>query len=432
MAHREYAVGLPQLAPARDGRWPRSRRDQPLSLATRVRFSIDRLKSRTNTARNTASNGDSRPRAARSGPSSAAPSLSGPIAVSRKSSTAAPHEGQAGGGEGEGDALAGRPGEEPLLDGEDLQGDLARGPDAVGWVGRPAAGDGRGARCRARGLGGQELEGAGGRDWEDRFGDDAVGGGVAEREIARGRGGTTCGGHRDFFEGGQARGGATWLPGNGAARSWPWTALGVHARRCEAPPRRSPRDPRAGRGRVSAARAEKTPAPACLKWSSLTVATAYGYNHVVEIENTCDKAAACVVSTDVAPDPIEATRAGEGEGRAGHLPGLAFVRVQGEGGVLAPVSREQLSGPARRRIPSASAGGMRRGPPVRRRRSPRAARRPVPAPGRSQAHMPSWWMDRGGSPPSGTSSRGGPTTGGRAKETCTLDPGAIWTVRMIG
>jgi hypothetical protein len=52
---------------------------------------------------------------------------------------------------------------------------------------------------------------------------------------------------------------------------------------------------------------DKKGTPACVHWSGLTVATAVGYNHVVEIENTCDKPAACVVSTDVAPDPIKAT-----------------------------------------------------------------------------------------------------------------------------
>jgi hypothetical protein len=55
------------------------------------------------------------------------------------------------------------------------------------------------------------------------------------------------------------------------------------------------------------AAAARAAMPACVRWSPLTVATGVGYNHVVEIENGCDKAAACVVSTDVAPDPIEAT-----------------------------------------------------------------------------------------------------------------------------
>jgi hypothetical protein len=54
-----------------------------------------------------------------------------------------------------------------------------------------------------------------------------------------------------------------------------------------------------------AARADKT--PACVRWWQQTVAVGYGYNHVVGIENTCDKPVACAVSTDVAPDPIKAT-----------------------------------------------------------------------------------------------------------------------------
>ncbi len=37
------------------------------------------------------------------------------------------------------------------------------------------------------------------------------------------------------------------------------------------------------------------------------VARALGYDHVVVIDNGCDRAAACTVSTDVAPDPIQAT-----------------------------------------------------------------------------------------------------------------------------
>jgi hypothetical protein len=51
--------------------------------------------------------------------------------------------------------------------------------------------------------------------------------------------------------------------------------------------------------------AQKT--PACVKWWQQVVAAGFGYNHVVGIENGCDKPAACVVSTDVAPDPIRVT-----------------------------------------------------------------------------------------------------------------------------
>lgn len=53
------------------------------------------------------------------------------------------------------------------------------------------------------------------------------------------------------------------------------------------------------------ARAEKT--PACVRWWGKVVSTVSGYNHVVGIENGCEKPAACVISTDVAPDPIQAT-----------------------------------------------------------------------------------------------------------------------------
>ena len=47
--------------------------------------------------------------------------------------------------------------------------------------------------------------------------------------------------------------------------------------------------------------------PPCIRFSGHVVATAVGYNHVVAIENSCDGAALCTVSTDVAPDPIQAT-----------------------------------------------------------------------------------------------------------------------------
>jgi hypothetical protein len=56
---------------------------------------------------------------------------------------------------------------------------------------------------------------------------------------------------------------------------------------------------------ATATRAEDT--PACVKATTQVVAVAYGYNHVVTLENTCTRAAACTVSTDVAPDPIQAT-----------------------------------------------------------------------------------------------------------------------------
>jgi hypothetical protein len=46
--------------------------------------------------------------------------------------------------------------------------------------------------------------------------------------------------------------------------------------------------------------------PACIHWWSRAVG-GMGYNHVVGIENGCDKPAACTVSTDVAPSPVQAT-----------------------------------------------------------------------------------------------------------------------------
>jgi hypothetical protein len=47
--------------------------------------------------------------------------------------------------------------------------------------------------------------------------------------------------------------------------------------------------------------------PACVRWWGQTVHMGVGYNHVVGIENTCERTAVCSVSTDVAPDPIQAT-----------------------------------------------------------------------------------------------------------------------------
>jgi hypothetical protein len=58
-------------------------------------------------------------------------------------------------------------------------------------------------------------------------------------------------------------------------------------------------------GLVPGARAEKT--PTCVRSWGQTVATGPGYNHVVHVENGCERPVACVISTDVAPDPIQAT-----------------------------------------------------------------------------------------------------------------------------
>jgi hypothetical protein len=60
-----------------------------------------------------------------------------------------------------------------------------------------------------------------------------------------------------------------------------------------------------GIGLAVPARAEKT--PACIRWWGQTVSTPGGYNHVVGIDNGCDRPASCAVSTDVAPDPIQAS-----------------------------------------------------------------------------------------------------------------------------
>jgi hypothetical protein len=47
--------------------------------------------------------------------------------------------------------------------------------------------------------------------------------------------------------------------------------------------------------------------PACVRWSQLTVSTSTGYNHVVAIENGCDKSVSCTVTTDVAPEAVRAS-----------------------------------------------------------------------------------------------------------------------------
>ncbi len=55
--------------------------------------------------------------------------------------------------------------------------------------------------------------------------------------------------------------------------------------------------------------ADKT--PACVRWSQETVHAGIGYNHVVSIENTCDRPVTCTVSTDVAPEPIRVSVPGK-------------------------------------------------------------------------------------------------------------------------
>jgi len=56
------------------------------------------------------------------------------------------------------------------------------------------------------------------------------------------------------------------------------------------------------------ARSEK---PVCAKWWTQVVATAWGYNHVVYVENQCDQKMSCTISIDVAPQPITAAVAGK-------------------------------------------------------------------------------------------------------------------------
>ncbi len=53
------------------------------------------------------------------------------------------------------------------------------------------------------------------------------------------------------------------------------------------------------------AHAEPTAAlPACIKVRARAQYGAYGYDHIVSIHDGCDKTAACVVRTDVNPDPM--------------------------------------------------------------------------------------------------------------------------------
>jgi hypothetical protein len=45
--------------------------------------------------------------------------------------------------------------------------------------------------------------------------------------------------------------------------------------------------------------------PVCMTVSSYVVNSAPGFDHVVRLASECDAPAHCVVSTDVAPDPVE-------------------------------------------------------------------------------------------------------------------------------
>ena len=46
---------------------------------------------------------------------------------------------------------------------------------------------------------------------------------------------------------------------------------------------------------------------ACVRVETQAIFAGAGYNHVVRLINACDRAQRCTVSTDVAPDPIEAS-----------------------------------------------------------------------------------------------------------------------------
>ncbi len=47
--------------------------------------------------------------------------------------------------------------------------------------------------------------------------------------------------------------------------------------------------------------------PPCVKVQTQAIFSGAGYNHVVGIENGCTRAAACEVSTDVAPEKLAVT-----------------------------------------------------------------------------------------------------------------------------
>jgi hypothetical protein len=55
---------------------------------------------------------------------------------------------------------------------------------------------------------------------------------------------------------------------------------------------------------AAATRADET--PACIRVSTMVRASMPGYDHIVTLESSCTRTAACEVSTDVAPDPIHA------------------------------------------------------------------------------------------------------------------------------
>ena len=48
------------------------------------------------------------------------------------------------------------------------------------------------------------------------------------------------------------------------------------------------------------------PVPACMQVRSEARYVAYGYNHIVVLQNACTKDATCTISTDVNPAPVSA------------------------------------------------------------------------------------------------------------------------------
>ena len=47
--------------------------------------------------------------------------------------------------------------------------------------------------------------------------------------------------------------------------------------------------------------------PTCVVVAPQALNRGYGYDHIVEIKNGCDKPAACIIKTNVLPDPVERT-----------------------------------------------------------------------------------------------------------------------------
>ncbi|MFO0568651.1 MAG: hypothetical protein U0263_23520 [Polyangiaceae bacterium] len=60
-------------------------------------------------------------------------------------------------------------------------------------------------------------------------------------------------------------------------------------------------------GRDAAPDAAPPPVPACVKVSSQAIFSGSGYDHVVSIENGCDRTASCEITTDVSDETLHAT-----------------------------------------------------------------------------------------------------------------------------